>query len=113
MFINKADEMFILLVTVSIVKKIFLIDTTQEKKETLVSSLRQKAENGGFLSKGQEQTLDPSFMDSVETSKEARRKQIEAEIKAANKAASGNTETTMIPKNDHHKFQKSHNLKRR
>jgi len=56
-------------------EKVLLI-SLQEKKETPVSGLRQKAENGGFLSEGQEQTLDPSLIDFVGTAKEARRKQI-------------------------------------
>jgi hypothetical protein len=59
-------------------EKIFMVNL-QGKNETPVSRLRQKAENGGFLSKGQEQTLDSSLMDRIGTAKKSRKKQVEAE----------------------------------
>jgi len=57
----------------------------QGKKGTPISRLRQKAENGGFLSKGQEQTLDSSLMDRVGIAKESRKKRVEAESLAITK----------------------------
>jgi hypothetical protein len=64
--------------------QVFMI-SLQEKKGTPVSRLRPKAENGGFLSKGQEQTLEPSLMDRVGTAKGSRKKQVEAEPLATTK----------------------------
>jgi len=70
--------------TKSQMDKVFMIGL-QEKNETPVSRLRQKAENGGFLSKGQEQTLDSSLMDRVGIAKESRKRQVGAESLATTK----------------------------
>jgi len=64
-------------------KKIFMISL--QEKETPLSRLRQKAENCGFLSKGQEQTLDSRLMDRVGIAKESRKRQVEDESLATAK----------------------------
>jgi len=47
------------------------------KQKASSSSLRQKAENGGFLSKRQKRTMNPDLLDSVKVAKETGRKTIE------------------------------------
>ena len=69
---------------ISQMEEVFMI-CLQKKNETPVSRLRQKAENGGFLSKGQEQTLEPSLMDRVGIAKGSRKWQVEAESLATTK----------------------------